>query len=318
MTDSRDFDRLIPHMKRAGFIATALAAIITAQFGWALGENILAKLSLAGLLALCTFIVGYALVAAHQAFSRNMPVIGAASVALFAVACSVEFLSHTGFTAANRDATVQAASLTRIAYEDTRHTIRTLERDIDRMQDRLKLAPLRTADAAQAAIDRAKADRFWKLTDGCAETKGPQTRKFCDGYASAVADVSLATERMTIQAELKAKQDELAAAKRKSAITNIGHASGASQGIILASMATMNDKPDAQATYWAGVGIAAILALAAICFGGLLNLIAYAFDAPAKIVKAATTEAITVVEKVIRERDPRLDAIASGLKRLAA
>ena len=58
-----NFDSLIPHMKRPASVATATAAVITFKFGWALGEDVTASLALAILLALCTFIVRYALVA---------------------------------------------------------------------------------------------------------------------------------------------------------------------------------------------------------------------------------------------------------------
>ena len=82
-----------------------------------------------------------------------------------------------------------------------------------RIQEKLKLAPTRTPEAARADQNNAKAHRFWKLTDSCKATKGPQTRDFCSAYASAVADESLATEAITLRAELDAKQKDLKKAR---------------------------------------------------------------------------------------------------------
>lgn len=46
---------------------------------------------------------------------------------------------------------------------------------------------------AEAMIDGIKSNtRFWNLTDGCATTKGPQTRKFCADYSDAKAALAWA------------------------------------------------------------------------------------------------------------------------------
>jgi hypothetical protein len=278
MAAHADFDELIPHMKRAGFLATGLAALITSSFGWTLGENLLAKISLAGLLALCTFIVGYALVAAYHAFKRNMYVVGGAAVFLFAVAVVCEFIAHTGFNAAHRDATMQQASHRTASYEDTRGTITALSADVKRLQERLRLSPTRTPEAAQAFIDNAMAHKFWKLTNSCKATKGPQTREFCSGYASAVADKSGATEALTLREDLKIAQDKLAKAKETAANTSLGHASATSQRLILASLISGEVRPDETTQYWAGVGMSGLLAIFAIVAGGLVNFLAYSLE----------------------------------------
>jgi hypothetical protein len=270
-------DELIPHMKRAGFIMTGLAALITASFGWSLGESYVASFSLAGMLALCTFIVGYALVAAYHAFKLGMYWPGGAAVAVFTIAVVCEFVAHTGFNAAHRDATVQNANHQTASYEDTRGTIKQLSLQVDTLQEKVRMAPKRTAEGAEAAIQNAKANRFWEATNGCKETKGPQTRRFCDAYFSAVADKSGSTEILTVREELKQAQDKLAAAKGSAAKTGAGHANAASQNLVLASMVSLSEKPDESSVYWAGIGLSALLAIFAIS-GGLINFIAYAFD----------------------------------------
>lgn len=316
---SSDFDDLIPHMKRAGFVATALAALITSSFGWTLGENLLAKVSLAGLLALCTFIVGYALVAAYHAYQRRMYAVTAAAVALFVVGVLVEFLSHTGFTASHRDATMQQASFQQTSTANIEKTIAALEKDEKRIQDRLRMSPARNADQAQVAIDNAKAHRFWKLTNECTATKGPQTREFCDAYRAAEADKAGSSDVLLNREELKATQEKLAKARAEFAKAPAAHASAASQGIILASMATFDEKPSDSAVFWAGVGISSLLALFAICAGGLLNFIAFAFDTvkrvsqPTKANDAASTDPI-ILRETITHKDPAWQRLCDNLQ----
>lgn len=96
---------------------------------------------------------------------------------------------------------------------DNRDALAKASREVDRLQEKLRMAPVRTAEAAQASIDNAMSHKFWRLTDGCKETRGPQTRKFCSDYASAVADKAGATEAMTLREELKSAQDKYELAK---------------------------------------------------------------------------------------------------------
>lgn len=296
-----DFDKLIPRAKQAGFIATATAAAITAQFGWHLGRGLLEQLSLAILLALCTVIVGYALVFAFAAYRRGLTVVGHAAVALFAIGVTVEFLSHTGFTASNRDATIAQAKLQQTVSTHNIGDVDRLSKNVDRLQSRLKMVPVRNADQAQAAIDNAMAHRFWNTTDGCKRTTGPQTRAFCSDYASAIADKAGAVEAQTVREELKQAEAELATARKAVASSQATTAVAASQGAVLASIMTASEAPNSSAVYWAGIGISSILALFAICAGGLLNFIAYAFDSVSNtvegIAKAADSKATAVKDR---------------------
>jgi hypothetical protein len=313
-------DELVPHMKRAGFVATGLAALITAQFGWALGESVVASISLAGLLALCTFIVGYALTAAWSAYKRGLWGVGHAAVALFAVACCVEFLSHLGYTAAHRDASISQAGLQRTVYEDGRAAVTEAQRKLATIDQRLSWMeaavngkPVRTVDAADQDVAKAEAHRFWAATESCTRTTGPQTRSFCDAYRTAVAERSLAGEKVLLLEERKMVADAAAKARQVSVVQSASAhgAAGASQGRILASVVTLDAAPDEQKQFWAGVGISALLALFAIAAGGLLNFVAYGLDGggspaparevPSHMVRTASAP-VNSVRDVVYER----------------
>lgn len=293
MAHVSDFDKLIPRAKKLGFIATLTAAAITAQFGWHLGKGYLEQVSLGVLLAICTFIVGYALTFAFQAYKRQMREVGHAAVALFAIGVCVEFLSHTGFTAANRDTTIAQARLQQTVTGHNIGEVDQLSKTVQRLEERLRMTPVRNAEQAQAAIDQMQADRLWDVTDGCKRTTGPKTRDFCSSYASAIADKAGATEAITMREELKTARADLAKARKATAESNVDPASAASQGLALASIFTMSDKPGEKAVFWAGIGISSLLALFAIAAGGLLNFVAYAFDGTtAHKVQAALQQAM--------------------------
>lgn len=104
---------------------------------------------------------------------------------------------------------------------DTRSDLATKKRELDRIEGRLAWMDtavngraVRAIEAAQADIDNAQAHRFWKSTDGCRETKGPQTREFCGNVASWRAEKALASERATLTAELAPAKAALAEAQR--------------------------------------------------------------------------------------------------------
>lgn len=135
------------------------------------------------------------------------------SVAAFMLLWTCAFgYSVNQWLGAASDGQFEKAGFQKAAFnksQDAENSEAELQADVKRIQDRLKVAPTRTPEAARAAQDNAKAHRWWKYTEECKSTKGPQTREFCSNYASAVADESLATEAMKLREELKIKQEEL-------------------------------------------------------------------------------------------------------------
>ena len=92
---------------------------------------------------------------------------------------------------------------------DTRDALTASKLEYDRLQRRMSWfdtaingQPVRSIVAAEASINNAKAHKFWKTTDECKETKGPQTRQFCAEYTAFLAEKSLATEKELVSAEL--------------------------------------------------------------------------------------------------------------------
>lgn len=63
--------------------------------------------------------------------------------------------------------------------------------------------PVTSAAAAQEAIAKAHAHRFWDRTEQCGRTMGPDTRRFCDTYRQATA----AKAELERRAELKTQFD---------------------------------------------------------------------------------------------------------------
>lgn len=125
-------------------------------------------------------------------FDRALLRLGAV-LGVYAIVLGYAVLQWTG-SAADMEATKTGAHKAAfVAQEDTARSEAELTKKNNDLMQRIEMAPKRTAEQAQAAIDNAKANRFWSMTTGCTETKGPQTRAFCDAYASAVADKAGAT-----------------------------------------------------------------------------------------------------------------------------
>lgn len=302
-----DFEKLIPHMKRAGLIATVTAAIITAKFGLAQGEDLIAGTCLAILLALATFTVGYALVAARRAFlARKWDVAGLA-VVLFVAAAGVELLSHFGFTAANRIATMNQASMQTTSYKDARSDVSQLETELKVLTDnRLAMQPARMPSQATAVIESAKAHKYWGLTKECTGTLGPKTRRFCDDFRGAEADLALWEQIAVQDKRIGDKRAELAAAKGTASQETIGTSAADSQGLVLASVLGGTETPDPSTQYWSGLGVVGIISLFAALMGCVGNYIAYAFDpvAPSirRVAESIAEEAKTTADH-LRIRD---------------
>lgn len=288
------FEDLIPNMRRAGFIATALSAVITAKFGWSQGEDFASACALAGLLALATFIVGYSLVFAYHAFKRGEKVIGGVAIALFAIGVVTEFVSHTSFNASNKDATIQKASFETELIGDKRSTVKQLEEKLATLnEEKNSWKPVMTVGDARAKVQSIEARPIFENTERCTKTPGAQSRKICAEYNTAQAAITMWDQ--IAKQEIKIGETEAALKDARGAMSGVqlSHASGASQNAAFASMATLSTKPNETQMYWASIGLAAWLAIFAIAAGGLLNVIAFAFDVPgAKKASEATEKAV--------------------------
>lgn len=118
------------------------------------------------------------------------------------------------------------------------------------------------AGQAKAIMDKYKANtRFWNLTDGCKETKGPQTRKYCDSYNSAKAARESAEKRSVIaddykasEGDVKAAEAELSKARSLAANTKVETSKDRADLRVLASFfGWQGDDADAKAEQMASV-----------------------------------------------------------------
>jgi hypothetical protein len=192
------------------------------------------------------------------------------SVALWA--CLGVILSggtlYTNFSsaAANNDLKTGVQKAAFVTQGDVDKTEAMLEKKVSRLEERLRMMPARTAEAARAAQDNARAHRWWGVTDGCKTTKGPDTRKFCSEYASAVADESMAKDAMTRAEELKMAQAELATLRTNRAGTGAAVVSDEQAGVaVLASLLRV----DVQAARQTDSMILPLLVQAMLLIGGI-------------------------------------------------
>lgn len=268
-------DKLLPHAKWAGFVATCLAAAIAASFGWSQGEGVIGRLCLAVGLALASFIVGYSLVFAYAAAKRGMKVVAFAASALFVVAVCVELLSHLGYTAASRQHDLSIAQHQTTTYTDVRG-------EIDRARTELANLPNgKPAPAIEAEMAGMRSRVGWERSRQCSDPGAYPT--FCRQYAGLASSLESAKRRAALDRRI---QDLTA----KSASSGEGHSTVGAQSNILAAIATQSTKPSAEQQFWTNIGISALLAVFFV-MSGLLNFIAYAFE-PEPLAAARPTGAL--------------------------
>ena len=116
---------------------------------------------------------------------------------ILAAAYAWDFNAHLAVGSSNQDglsairqAAYTATSTKEQAEAEALEALKTAKRDAEEIRRAgWELFPtvagkqLASIDAADAAIQVAEAHKFFKLTDGCRETKGPQSRAHCDMLA---------------------------------------------------------------------------------------------------------------------------------------
>jgi hypothetical protein len=125
------------------------------------------------------------------------------------------FLTNFAFTSfgGGEKASAQLSSFNQ--YGDTAKAEEELTAKRRRLEETVAKAPARTAEAAQSAIDGAKAHKFWGLTNSCAETRGAQTRQFCADFRAAEQDKSNASAAVQARADLANTESELKSIREK-------------------------------------------------------------------------------------------------------
>lgn len=154
----------------------------------------------------------------HQsasAWHERRPV-AAMLAACVALACSAGTLYTNYSTSAIGQDTKSAEKLTAFnKSDDLDKAIHERQERIAQLDKQLQAGPARTADAAQADIDKAMAHKWWAATSQCTITKGPQTRDFCAAYQAAVADKSNASAGVQAKAERTNLANELTELRTK-------------------------------------------------------------------------------------------------------
>jgi len=150
-------------------------------------------------------------------------VLGWGAVWAFAVAWS---LNGAMTVAANSQDALSAARLEgHTKHADVRGAVTRAAADVDRISKKLTALAgisingreVTTIGDAEALIAKAKSHRFWKRTEQCGRTMGPDTRRFCDEYRAAVSAKATAIERGTTEEEFHIAQERLDAARKAAA-----------------------------------------------------------------------------------------------------
>jgi len=262
-------DKIIPWAKRAGFLATCLAAAAAAQFGWDQGSGHVGKaLTLAGFCVLASFVVGYAPVFAFNAYRQGARTIGHAAVVLLVVGIAVEAVGAFGFNAAARFSGVQVAQRTIETNSDIRSDIIRKEADLAAMK------PTRAPAAISADMANIESRAWFAGTVACSSVGNYGNS--CKRYNGFKGELASAQARASLDKELR----DL---KSRAATADLGQSDVGSQTRIIASAANFAVTPSAEQEYWTFVSVSALFTLFMV-LSGLINFIAYGIDpeAPAQ------------------------------------
>ena len=250
--------------------------------------------------------------AVEAARERNWIVTGAGAF-IWAVCFAYSFVQSLGVAATSQDTGAAMRLAKHTVYEDATADVSGLEGKLTALFDaRSKLKPARSAADARAVIDSSEAHRFWQMTNGCKETKGPQTRAFCDTYRSAEADIR-SWDAISVQdAKIEDARKELRTAKAKRQAAPVSTASVDPFAQIVnkytgADVQTVSDFAAAQKT----ITVNSILTLTALMlFAGAAGT--RRKDEPAAPLHTAEPST-RIVERHTVETDGRFDRLVSAL-----
>jgi hypothetical protein len=175
-----------------GVLAAAVLLAVSAAMNWRFGYS-LGKTEMDGM------IYGAASAAADcfkalvpffffAAIRNRMWSQAVASAIVWVVVLAYSLTSALGHAALNRLDTAGQRAAHAQSYQD-------LRADLKRAEEQMGWIPQhRPAMTVQAEIDGLKTNRFWSLTNNCAEVKGRQTREFCHQMHSLSAELASAQQ----------------------------------------------------------------------------------------------------------------------------
>lgn len=190
--------------------AVCAAIIMAVHYGWGKGTDV--ALSIAFVIVMVSVALGEVLCSHNLAssFYERRP---GAMVFWGLLGCALSTGTfYTNFSTAagsgEKVAVVKTAEFNN--YDAVKSDLASDRAKLARLEGRLSWMsgtavrgkPVGTVEGADAKIAEANAHRFWKMTDGCKETKGPQTREFCANFAAAKEEYALAVEKKAVESEI--------------------------------------------------------------------------------------------------------------------
>lgn len=215
-----------PHNNRFAMNVTKLmvggsliaAVIMAVHYGWSKGSD--TALSIAFVIALVVVAFGEVL-SWHSVAASWYERRAGACLFWLVLGCSLSLGTlYTNFSTAagsgEKVAVVKTADFN--SYDAVKSDLASDRAKLARLEGRLSWMtgtavrgkPVGTIEGAEAKMNEANAHKFWKLTDGCKETKGPQTREFCANFAAAKEEYALAVEKKAVESEIPILKSRIA------------------------------------------------------------------------------------------------------------
>jgi len=154
---------------------------------------------------------------ACRAWFERQPLVLCGWCLIIAGAIAWEINGQINIASQNQANLTNAALTSHSKSDNASKAVADAEEKLERLKsERNLMKPVRSLPAARAAVESAKAHKRWTATDECRSPKGATTRKWCDDYRSAAADVDLWAEIAKQEIALGAAETDLADARKAS------------------------------------------------------------------------------------------------------
>ncbi len=208
----------------AAGVLLAVSAAMNWRFGYQLGTTELDGLIYGSASAAADCLKALVPFFIFAALRNRMWAQAAASVVVWTVVTAYSLTSALGHAALNRSETTGQRVAQATAFQ-------ALTADLKRAQEQLSWVPQhRPAATVQGDISGMEAQRYWKWTQGCTQTRGRSTRAFCQKYNGLKAELGSAQQAGKLEARIAEARAKLAT------FNGAGHGAADPQAHILAKL----------------------------------------------------------------------------------
>lgn len=247
----------------------AVACVMTATAGAGLGgEDSRAAMTLGigfAAVSVGTAILPYFIDAYWRSGNRWAAGGMAAIMAVFGVA---EYGAHVMYTVGHRSADANKAIHRNAVYDgaqdsaaEAKAQLAIFTARLDKLTTANPWAAETAPEAIEAEVTSMEGDKVFKRSKGCGNVTIEESRKFCDRYAAAKANLGVINEMNRLPSQIEATRKVVEDARSKLAASDQGQSDALLQSTLAANFYSQSLTPSVESIQWSGLSIGAFVAL---------------------------------------------------------